>query len=149
MNFNQDEVKSISYSGFRLMAGLLMFLGHGYGKLMSYLSEGKMGGLAVLGMGSEVTFFLLLMSQTVVALAVAFGFMTRLAALYLAFTMFVAAFIFHADHGFQKQEKAMLYFFMYLFILLYGSGKYSLNAWLRPKVPQKWNHALVKLFVWD
>ncbi|WP_333907979.1 DoxX family protein [Aequorivita sinensis] len=55
------------------------------------------------------------------------GLSTRLAAIPLAITMLVAAFIVHANDGFGRQELPLLYAAIYISIALIGAGKYSLD----------------------
>jgi putative oxidoreductase len=63
---------------------------------------------------------------------VAFGLFTRIAALISSGTMAVAYFMAHAPHGFfpiaNGGEKAVLYCFVFFFIMFYGPGRWSLDA---------------------
>jgi len=114
----------------RLMTGLGMAVGHGWGKL-SQFSE-NLGGFAdPLGIGSPASFIGAVFSEFVCALLIAAGLCTRLAAVPLIFTMGVAAFVVHADDPFSTQEKALLYFFAYLALLFTGPGKFSMDQKLR------------------
>ena len=55
------------------------------------------------------------------------------AAIPAAITMFVAAFVVHFDDPIGTKEKALLYLFAFLVILLSGAGKFSLDGYLNSK----------------
>jgi putative oxidoreductase len=63
-------------------------------------------------------------------LALVLGLATRWAAVFVAFTMGVAAFIAHANDGFNKQEYPLVLMLGALSLLLSGGGAWSLDAWL-------------------
>ena len=60
-------------------------------------------------------------------------------------TMFVAAFIYHADDPFKIQEKAILFFAAYVVLFITGPGKYALQTLIDNKIKIK-NRALKFLF---
>ncbi len=64
------------------------------------------------------------------ALAVVVGFKTRWAAIPVAITMLVAAFIFHVGDGWEKQEFPLLYASTFLALVFTGPGRHSVDAWL-------------------
>lgn len=70
-------------------------------------------------------------------LLIAFGLFTRLAAFICSGTMAVAYFMAHAPHGFfpilNQGEKAVFYCFIFLFMFVYGPGRWSLDALLFKK----------------
>ncbi|QUV83995.1 DoxX family protein [Chloracidobacterium aggregatum] len=61
-------------------------------------------------------------------LALVLGLATRWAAVFVAFTMGVAAFIAHANDGFNKQEYPLVLMLGALSLLLSGAGAWSLDA---------------------
>lgn len=63
-------------------------------------------------------------------LALVLGLATRWAAVFVAFTMGVAAFIAHANDGFNKQEYPLVLMLGALSLLFSGAGAWSLDAWL-------------------
>ncbi len=110
----------------RLVVGLL-FACHGGQKILGFppgghgMPPGAMGALSAwieLGGG-----FL-----------IAFGLLTRIAALLAAGEMAVAYFMVHAHGGFfpivNRGEPAVLYCFVFLFILFHGPGPYALDSLL-------------------
>jgi putative oxidoreductase len=57
---------------------------------------------------------------------VLFGFLTRLAVLPLAFTMFMAVFFVHAADPFRKKEPAVICLLLYAVLLVSGSSRFLL-----------------------
>jgi len=111
----------------RLFAGLGMAFGHGLGKLPP--SPGFIEGIAKMGFAWPEGFaWIAALSEFAGGLLIALGLLTRPAALLLAITMYVAAFMKHAEDPFSSQEKAMLYGVIALFLLLRGAGRYSVDA---------------------
>ena len=66
---------------------------------------------------------------------IAFGFFTRIAAFICSGTMAAAYFMVHATHGFfpilNQGEKAVFYCWIFLFIFLYGPGRWSIDALMK------------------
>lgn len=118
----------------RLGVGLLMAFSHGLGKVQKFLAGGPYQWADPLGLGPGLSLFLAGGAEFFGALALAVGFMTRLAALPLAFTMAVAAFIVHAQDPFAKKEFAMLFMIPFLTLALTGPGRFSADAWLRRRL---------------
>jgi len=117
----------------RLSAGLMMAFAHGYGKITKFFSGEEIQFADPIGLGPSVSLFLAGSAEFFCALAVAIGLYTRLSAIPVAFTMAVAAFVVHANDPFQKQEFAMLYFFVFLFLAMVDPGKFSVDALIRKK----------------
>ena len=63
-------------------------------------------------------------------LALLLGLLTRWSAIFVAFTMGVAAFIAHANDGFNKQEYPLVLMLGALSLLVSGGGALALDAWL-------------------
>lgn len=111
----------------RLFAGLSMAFGHGLGKLPP--SPGFIEGTAKLGFFWPEGFaWAAALTEFVGGLLLAAGFLTRPAALLMATTMYVAAFMKHGGDPFSSQEKALLYGVIALFLLFRGAGKYSVDG---------------------
>lgn len=75
--------------------------------------------------------FLAALSESFGALFLMLGLLTRPAAALLACTMGVAAFLAHGGDPFATRELALLYFFIALFFLLKGAGRWSVDRFLR------------------
>lgn len=86
-----------------------------------------------LGVGSGFSLVLALIGELIAPILIIIGFKTKIAAIPATITMFVAAFIVHFKDPIATKEKALLYLFAFLVILLSGAGKYSLDAYLNLK----------------
>ncbi len=62
---------------------------------------------------------------------VALGLYTRIAAIFAGTTMFVAAFLRHANDSFDKRELALLYLMVLLGLAFTGPGKWSIDGLAR------------------
>ena len=124
----------LAYAAARIVVGLA-FSFHGWQKIAGFLSEHA--GPEV---GSQVWIggLIELFGGTLVALGIA----TEYAALLCSGTMAVAYIQFHwkgqlGSNFFpavNKGEPALIYCFAFLIFGFYGSGKYSLDRFIRPKV---------------
>ena len=117
----------------RLFFGLVMAFAHGWGKVVKFFAGGEIKFADPIGIGMAPSLFLAGVTEFFVAIALALGLATRLSAIPLAFTMFVAAFIVHADDPFKKQEFAMLYLIVYLALIFTGPGRFSVDAMIKKK----------------
>jgi putative oxidoreductase len=117
---------------FRIFIGLAMGFAHGLGKIPP--NDELIGGVAALGFPIPTVFaWLAALSEFFGGLFIAIGLFTRYAASFLGFTMFVAAFLAHAQDPFQNKEMALLYLVSCLLLIFSGAGKYSLDHSLRKK----------------
>ena len=70
-------------------------------------------------------------------LLIAIGWLTRIAAFLCSGTMAVAYFLVHMPHGFfpiaNQGEKAVFYCFIFLFIVFYGPGRWSVDSFMTGK----------------
>ncbi len=106
--------------------------GHGWGKLTGLIGGG--GGFPdPLGIGSGPSHLLAVLAEFVTPLAIAVGFMTRLATVPTIILFLVAFFVVHGGDAFLDREKAFLYLIGYLVVLLTGPGRMSLDHKLRRK----------------
>lgn len=103
-----------------------LMLTHGIPKLMKVLSGNFQFG-DPLGLGSGVSLVLAVVAEVGCSLLILLGAATRLAVLPIMFTMAVAVLVVHAGDPFGKQELPLLYLLIYTFLLLAGSGKYSVD----------------------
>ena len=103
-----------------------MMLTHGYGKFLRLL-DGNLKFSDPLGIGSELSFVLVVLAEFFAAIGLIFGFWTRISAFLLSFTMFVAAFIRHGDDPFSKQEKPLMFLAVFLVLMFVGGGKHSID----------------------
>ncbi len=122
---NSTQV-SIALLIMRLAIGSFM-LTHGFGKLMMLLADGPAQFADPIGMGMTLSLVMAVFAEFICSILILFGFGTRLAAIPLLFTMFVAVFIVHAADPFAVKELAALYGVVYLVLTIAGAGKYSLD----------------------
>ncbi|MDX1279062.1 DoxX family protein [Oceanihabitans sediminis] len=115
------------------IAGGAFMLTHGLGKFEALFSGEPIQFRDPIGVGATASLALAVFSEVLCAVLLIVGLGTRLAAIPLAITMFVAAFIVHATDGFGRQELPLLYAAVYISIALIGAGKYSLDNWLLKK----------------
>lgn len=114
----------------RIVFGLGMAAGHGWGKLLSF-GEKMKDFPDPLGMGSPLSMGGAVFAELVCGVFLALGLFTRLATVPLMFTMAVAAFLIHgADPLFgpgPAKEMALLYLCGYAVVLITGPGKFSVD----------------------
>ncbi|MBP9893072.1 MAG: DoxX family protein [Planctomycetes bacterium] len=112
----------------RLTAGILMAT-HGAGK-MSKVFTGDFTFADPIGLGPHVSLIGAALTEFVFALAVAAGAFTRISALAVAFTMFVALAFSHGFRVADDGEKAAIYLGMFLCLVFTGGGAFSVDALL-------------------
>lgn len=110
----------------RFVGGGFM-LTHGIGKLLNLIGDDPIAFVDPLGIGVPASLTLVVFSEVFCAIFLILGFATRFAVIPLLITMFVAAFIFHANDGFGKQEMSLLYGTIFLAISIAGAGKFSID----------------------
>ena len=115
----------------RLMIGGL-FIYHGYDALSHYtlyLSMSK----STIGLGANFEFNLVVFSQFLCGIFVAFGFFTRLTIIPIFITMIVAFFIAHKGQPFMQKELPFVYWLLCIPVFVLGSGKYSVDKFIQKK----------------
>lgn len=110
----------------RLAAGIFM-LTHGIGKFETLFGDGPIQFPDPLGVGATASLALAVFSEVLCSILLIIGLGTRLAAIPLLITMLVAALIVHINDGFGRQELPLLYSAVYVAIMVFGAGKYSLD----------------------
>lgn len=114
----------------RLSCGGMLLVGHGWRKLADF-SQIASRFPDPLGLGSATTSLALaVFAEVFCAAAVMLGFATRLAAIPVVVTMFVAAFVVHANDPWSEKELAVLFAVPFLTLVLTGAGKFSLDETL-------------------
>ena len=116
----------------RVASGLMMALLHGWAKVPP--SEKFILGVTELGFPAPLFFaWCAGLAEFAGGILLAVGLFTRPAALFVAFTMGVAAFGRHLNDPFERKELSLLYLGISLFFLAYGAGKVSLDRFLGGK----------------
>ncbi len=129
---NQTQL-SVALLIIRLAIGSFM-LTHGVGKLMMLLAEGPVQFADPIGIGMTLSLVMAVFAEFVCSILIILGFGTRLAAIPLLFTMFVAVTVVHAADPFAVKELAALYGVVYLILSITGAGKYSLDYYIGRKL---------------
>ena len=124
----QNKMTSLGLLALRIAIGSLMLV-HGLQKLMNF-SELTGQFPDPIGMGSQLSLIAAIGAEVGCSLLVMLGLGTRLAALPLAFTMFVALFLVHASDPWQMKELAAVYLCVYLSLTLTGGGEFSIDQWI-------------------
>lgn len=116
----------------RLTIGGLM-LTHGWSKMLKLFEGGDVAFADPLGISPFASLLLAVIAEVLFSIFLILGLLTRLSALGLAFTMFIAAFIQHGGDPLGKKELALIYLLIYTTLLVKGSGKFSLDYLLSKK----------------
>ena len=127
MTTTNNPVLSIAYALLRFVSGAL-FAFHGVQKIFGVLSEHEVE------VGSQVWIGGLI--ELVCGVMIALGFLTRFAAFLASGTMAVAYFQFHWKFRFDENffpvvnqgELAVVYCFLFFFMVFAGSGAWSVDA---------------------
>jgi len=111
----------------RLGAGAMLLAGHGWSKVLAYSAHS--GGFPdPLGIGNAQSMAATIGAEVVCAALVGVGLLTRLAALPVAFTMAIAAFVVNAGGSWGDKELAVIYLVPFAALLFTGPGAISLDA---------------------
>jgi putative oxidoreductase len=126
------SVSHLSLLAARLLVGSFM-LTHGLPKLTKLFDTEKISFADPFGLGPVFSLTLTVMAEFLCSILIMLGLGTRLASALLIITMLVAAFHVHLNDPFGLKEKALLYVVIYLMLLVFGSGKYSIDHILTKK----------------
>ena len=129
---NRSLFPDTSYFALRFCTGIFMCYYHGWSKLLSDSSRWeRLGNTLTQSIGLDVLSvplgFMAAFSESIGALLIAFGLLTRPAAFLLGITMLVASTKKLSEAGIDGSELPLLYLILCIIILLVGSGKYSLD----------------------
>ncbi len=113
-----------------ILGGLLTY--HGYTKLIAFndiLPHFK----DLIGIGSKLSFILVIIAEFGCGILVTIGLYTRLAVIPISITMFVAFFIAHGNDPFYMKELPFVFLLLSLVIFITGSGKISIDKLIQKK----------------
>jgi putative oxidoreductase len=106
-----------------------MFIHYGYGKLVNYDKILPMFG-DIIGIGSELSFNLVIFAEFFCGIFLVLGFLTRLSIIPPFITMIVAYFIAHAADPFDVKQVAFIFLVLCLPVFVLGSGRYSVDSFI-------------------
>lgn len=109
----------------RLIFGGL-FVYHGYTKLIAF-NEILPYFKDIIGIGSKLSFILLIIAELGCGFLVAIGFLTRITVIPIFIAMSIAVLIAHAKDTFQVKELALLFLLLSIVVFVLGSGRYSVD----------------------
>ncbi len=145
----RDSIASLGIFFLRVCTGLMMFFGHGLGKIQGFAK--MKDGFPVPDffplkyMSPSVSLMATIGAELVCSVLIILGLTTRPAAFIFAFTMVVAAFgilgnaPWFIPGGIGPKEGPILYLIPAVAILLTGAGQYSLDASiLKERRRKKW-----------
>lgn len=120
-----------------------LMLTHGIPKLQMLLAGGEIQFPGVMDLNPAVSLVLAVFAELLCSVLILIGLGTRWATIPLIITMLVAVFVFHLNDPFANQELGLLYLFLYLPLLILGSGRYSvdqiLNSVQRPGISRNYH----------
>jgi putative oxidoreductase len=117
----------------RLTVGSIMMV-HGLPKLNTLTAGGEIKFADPFGFGPMISLSLAVFAEVICTIFIILGLGTRLASIPLIVTMAVAVFYAHANDPFATKEKAILFLLIFLILLVFGSGRYSIDR-LMTKAP--------------
>jgi putative oxidoreductase len=116
----------------RLCIGFAM-ISHGFPKLQTLIDGGEIQFYDFLGLGPQISLGLTVFAEFVCSIFLILGLFTRVAAGFLIFTMAIAAFLVHGADGFDKRELSLLYLSIYLIIISFGAGRFSIDGMIEKR----------------
>jgi len=127
MRRTKDLLNSIGILLLRIGAGSLLLFGHGLPKLMHWTERASRFPNPI-GLGSEVSFSLVVFAEVVCTAAVMLGVATRVAAAPIVFFLLVGAFVQNGADPFAEKELALVYLVPFLALTMTGGGRYALDT---------------------
>ena len=116
----------------RVFIGFAM-LSHGFPKLQMLLEGGKIEFFDFMGLGPQITLILTVFAEFVCSILLVLGLFTRISLGFLIFTMVISAFVVLAADPFAKKEMALIYLSLYLLLMAFGAGKFSVDYMIQKR----------------
>lgn len=110
----------------RVFIGFAM-LSHGFPKLQILLEGGDIKFFDFLGLGPTISLVLTVIAEFACSILLILGLFTRISLGFLIFTMIIAGFVVHGADPFEKKELSLIYLSVYLLLMAYGAGKFSVD----------------------
>ena len=125
--------KDIGALVIRVVLGIALFYGHGFGKWQALLGEGEIQFMDPIGLGMKTSLILVLVAEGICSLLVVVGLFTRWALLPIIIAMAVVVFVVHFHDGFARIEVPLLYLAGFSALLYMGPGRISLDHFVFKK----------------
>ena len=110
----------------RVFTGIMLIAGHGWSKLAGF-SMAMTSFPDPLGIGAQASLAGAVFTEVFCQIFIILGIKTRWFSVPSAFTMVVAAFMFHGNDPWANKEKALLYLLSYIVLFISDGGKFSLK----------------------
>jgi len=110
----------------RIFFGIL-FLTHGYDKLLSYDSINTLFA-DPLGIGSSYSLMLTIFAELACSFALIFGILQRIVLIPMIVTMCVAFFVVHGADAFAVKELSFIYLIVFILLFVTGPGQFSFDS---------------------
>lgn len=116
----------------RVFLGFAM-LSHGFPKLQMLLEGGKIDFFDFMGLGPQISLILTVFAEFACSILLILGLFTRVSLGFLIFTMIIAAFVVHGADPFAKKEMSLIYLSVYLMLMVFGAGKFSVDHMIQER----------------
>lgn len=127
--FRKSDSDSAAFSAILLWARIVfgfLFMSHGIAKWIMFKDIAETFPDPI-GMGSEVSFWLVLFAEILCSFGFMLGALFRLCLIPMIFTMCIAVFVIHAGDPLVKVEPAMMYLTIFILMYIIGPGKFSID----------------------
>lgn len=127
--FRNSDSDSAAFSAILLWARIVfgfLFMSHGIAKWIMFKDIAETFPDPI-GMGSEVSFWLVLFAEILCSFGFMLGALFRLCLIPMIFTMCIAVFVIHAGDPLVKVEPAMMYLTIFILMYIIGPGKFSID----------------------
>lgn len=111
----------------RIVSGGLMLALHGYPKVQKLIAGAPYEFADPIGLGTTISFLLVLFAEAVCSILLILGLATRFAAIPLIVAMSVVIFVVHWHEGIGAIELPLMYLVTFITIVITGAGRYSLD----------------------
>lgn len=115
---------------FRVSLAALMLV-HGFAKMKKLFGSEKIVFPDPIGWGAATSLTGAWLAEFICPILIILGIRTRLFSIPVVFTMFVAAFVFHANDPFVKKELAIVYMLGFILLALIGGGKIGFDKYIK------------------
>ncbi|HLF34298.1 MAG TPA: DoxX family protein [Cyclobacteriaceae bacterium] len=102
-------------------------LTHGIPKFKKLMAGGEIKFSDPIGLGPEVSLILAVFTEVVCTSMIILGLGTRIAAFIGIGFMSIISFIVHGPDPFGRKELPLMYLMIFLVLLIFGGGKYSID----------------------